>query len=871
MALTNTEAKQISLHQNSNKISEEVIEGLNKRANGWAAGLILLLEGAGEVDDQLPDSDLFNYFAAEIMHRVEADTQTFLTVSALLPVMDGESVAALTGNDKAEDVLRQLVRRNYFITQRTGVPARYEYHPLFREFLLVELTKNIDQEQLQTLQQKAGHILSEKGEYSAAIELLNSAEAEGELIALVMEHAGRLVGEGQFQTLKLWLSKIPEQITAVQPWLLYWNGVSLMITDLLAARKYFERAYDLFDAGKDSVGLYLSWVSVADTYSLMRDDYNGMKPWLEKYESLRNSYTDFPSPELEIKVLTALFGILTLLQPNHPLCADVLSRLEQIVNTVEDPDSKVKLLTNLATYYVWVGDYLSVNRHCDAIGQIAEKLEKGSTARVLAEIISSAIRSNIAWVLGDTETAKEIATNALHMGDSAGIYFTRALIVAQLVYVYGIENNLEKMAEYLQELKNSMSPESRLDHTHYLYQLSWYSSLKGEHASAVGQSRQALKLGEQVSACIPAALCKTELAIHLIQIKEFEEVHALLDAVQDLSAQLRSSHLKFEVCIVRAYAWLQQNNESACEKELTTGFKLGMEHGYVNISTMDRRILSALCEFSLVRNIEPDYAKLLISKWELTPAGATNTLDAWPWSVKIRTFGKFAINLIEKPDASSGKRRSQAQVLLKALVSFGEGEVLEQTICDLLWPDAEGDMARQNLKITLHRLRKLIGQESVLLRKGLLSLNSKRVWVDAWALERVLGAIDAGPDDQIVSLVADACSRYSGEFLYDEVTDWALSSRERLHSRFLRIINGAIERLCKLGQWQESIDCCQKALEVDPLAERFYIQLMRCYYTMGKMSEGIAIYHRCQDILVNELNVHPSAEAEKWYERLQQN
>jgi DNA-binding SARP family transcriptional activator len=456
------------------------------------------------------------------------------------------------------------------------------------------------------------------------------------------------------------------------------------------------------------------------------------------------------------------------------------------------------------------------------------------------------------------------------MGDSAGIYLTRALIVAQLVYVYGMENNLEKMAEFLEELKASMSPVSRLDHTHYMYQLSWYNSLKGEYALAVGQARQAVSLGEQVSACIPTALCKTELAIHLIQVEEFEEVHELLDAVYELSSQLNSSHLEFEVRIVRAYAWLRQNNESACEKELTRCFRMGMENGYITISTLDRRLLTALCEFSLARSIEPDYAKLLIRKWDLVPEGIANTPDAWPWPIKIYTLGKFAVDVNDQSVTSLSKRKNQSQVLLKALVAFGEREVLEQTVCDQLWPDAEGDKARQNLKITLHRLRKLIGQESVVLRKGLLSLNRKLVWVDAWALERELGAIEVADNDQILNLVADACTRYSGEFLHDEVTEWALASRKRIHKRFLRGINAAIDRLCKLEQWQEASECCLKVLEIDPLAERFHIQLMRCYYEMGDMMEGIAVYHRYHDALANERNARPSAEAEQWHKRLRQ-
>jgi ATP/maltotriose-dependent transcriptional regulator MalT len=115
---------------------------LNRFANGWIAGLILLLQGSDDTPLKKEiNSSVFDYFAAEIMHRADWETQDFLVKSALLPVMDAGSSAALTGNAVAEYIFKDLVRRNYFINRLAGEVMRYEFHPLFRDYLFNELAQ----------------------------------------------------------------------------------------------------------------------------------------------------------------------------------------------------------------------------------------------------------------------------------------------------------------------------------------------------------------------------------------------------------------------------------------------------------------------------------------------------------------------------------------------------------------------------------------------------------------------------------------------------------------------------------------------------------------------------------------------------------
>ena len=70
------------------------------------------------------------------------------------------------------------------------------------------------------------------------------------------------------------------------------------------------------------------------------------------------------------------------------------------------------------------------------------------------------------------------------------------------------------------------------------------------------------------------------------------------------------------------------------------------------------------------------------------------------------------------------------------------------TLMGSMWPDAEGDAAKVAFDSNLHRLRKLIDIDDMLvLSEGRLSLDPARCWVDVWAFDQLVSRIDraAGP------------------------------------------------------------------------------------------------------------------------------
>jgi len=868
LLLTCGEAREVGRCCGLTELSESRLDELNNRAGGWAAGLVLLLEGR-EGEAKFPegkiDEHLFDFFAAEVMRRAQPAIQNFLIRSALLPVMDVAATATLTGNPRAEEILRDLVRRNYFITRRTGSAACYEFHPLFRQFLLTELQRNTPQAELGKLQKLAGQLLVQHGDNAAAVELFSSAGAVEDLVGLVLAEAEEMIAEGLYQTLTQWLQAVPAEARTKQPWLAFWYGVSRMPFDLQEARHYFEQSYEAFTCTEDVTGIFLSWAGIAETFSLMWDDFSGMLPWLEEYSRLREKYSHFPSAEVEARVQAALFGVLIFIQPQHPESTTARQTVENLLLVAPDQDFRVKMAASLSLYYSWAGAFTDMCR----VVEIGERIIESESISPLSKIMVKMNRGTLCWITGQPGMAHEAIAEALQIAEQSGVHLLDSYLLSQSVYASGIQSDTKSMGETLEIISSKLSQHRRIDIAHYYFHMSWYKNLCRDYKAALEYIRHGMELLVNLSARVPIALGQFGLGKALIQTGEYREAQSVLALGIGFAQDMPSKHLEFTGRLIRAYSWLQQQNQAECVTELKFALRIAAkESEYWAFPLWDPTMVSPLCAVALKNDIEPEYTRELIRKRDLAPPLGMYQEDAWPWPVRVHTLGHFSLIIGSEPVAIVGRAKTKVIEMLKAIIALGGLDVAKQHLCDLLWPDTEGDFAHQNFNVTLHRLRKLLGPKLLTQQDGRLRLDEQRVWLDTWAYERSLAALEQADDDDLVRLACEATERNSGSFLQDDDQQWVRQERERLRTRYRRVMGKVAERLCSLNHWQAAIACYQRALEIEPLSERFYAGLMQCHYQLGQAVEGLLVYKRCREALSSGLDISPSIRIEELHARL---
>jgi two-component SAPR family response regulator len=255
-------------------------------------------------------------------------------------------------------------------------------------------------------------------------------------------------------------------------------------------------------------------------------------------------------------------------------------------------------------------------------------------------------------------------------------------------------------------------------------------------------------------------------------------------------------------------------------------------------------------------------------------SGAVSPLaiDSISQTVRIYTLGRFSLLLRGQPAKFGRKTPHRPLELLKAVIAYGGRDISYSILTAALWPDSDGDDAKRAFDTTLFRLRKILGDDRiVILQEGKVSLDARYCWTDVWAFERLLGRLnrirnlDAAGRDVLAleKLTGELLSLYQDHFLArEDMTSWSVSLRERLRSKYIHNLLETGRYWETHGFWEKAIACYQKGLEVDDLIETFYQRLMLCYLALQRYAEGLATYRRCCRVLSMTLGLQPEAETE---------
>ncbi len=234
----------------------------------------------------------------------------------------------------------------------------------------------------------------------------------------------------------------------------------------------------------------------------------------------------------------------------------------------------------------------------------------------------------------------------------------------------------------------------------------WRALVMSEFQSARAHSLTALALTEAIH---NPFFLQQGLAGHtqaLIEVGEFSDARTALDRLRQLSQSTGNRQFSdFYANYLEAHLLYKSGGSiNDMVQALQRSFTAGAKHQWVSMVFWQPSLITRLCVLALQYNIEPDYAKRLIRLYHLTPPESGEALEHWPYPLKIYTLGRFAIVVDDVTLAFEGRTQKKTLDLLKALIACGGREVSEQRLCDALWPDAEADDARNNFKITLHRI-----------------------------------------------------------------------------------------------------------------------------------------------------------------------
>ncbi|MEP7183384.1 MAG: BTAD domain-containing putative transcriptional regulator [Betaproteobacteria bacterium] len=866
LRLTEPEATAIAA---ARRITDEsVVKEAYQRSGGWVTGLILMLgqsrdsrRGAG-IPIASPES-VFNYFAGVLFNQLRPETRQVLLATAMLPRLTAPLAAQVSKVQHAGNALRELHQQNYFVDRRADGEPTYQLHALFREFLLERIKRDCAPIERQDLARRSAAALESCGELEEAAALYSEAGDWSKATGLILGIAPALLAQGRWQTLQQRIAALPREHVETVPWLQFWRGASEAAVDLVAARVTLTRAFEAFKRAHDALGQMLAAAAVIESYTAMYDDQMPCGPWIAILEDLLSANPGFPDVESELQVMSSLNFATGVSAPENPRLAAYASRLMPLIEADVDPNLAAPGAIALLNHFSWRGEMESARR---------------------ASLVARALVAN-PMLLPMRKIGVLIALayfEFVRAGyDECGGHFDAAIALAAEHGLSPLEpflrlcdswRRLERgecktVAEVVRHAETALSPNRRIDISLLHHVMGWLALLEGDLARAKREAETSLALGIQIgwTHIMPVNLfCLAEVSIECGEYAKAE------DCVRRYRARFSSiggPSLEFHAALVDAYGAERQGEVPRCEESLRLAFGIGRTHGLVNNLRWYPPMMARLAGFALEHGIETEYARMLIRRRGLVPE---TPLESWPWALRIYTLGRFEILKDDEPIAFAGKAQHKPLDLLKVLLALGGKDVSADKLIGILWPSPPEDGGQKAFEITVHRLRKLLGaDDAVQVTDRHATLNPRLVWVDAWALERMLSSLvtAAGQAEPGVHAmeqsVAGVLKLYRGHFLAGDGDEpWQIPVRNRLSGRFQRFVLRLGEHWEMDRQWPRAAELYERAIELDPLAETFYRRQMICLHAQGRRAEAIEVFRRCRQTLSVTLGVAPTRETE---------
>jgi len=879
--LSLTEAEAIDLATMSGSVPPNIAAECNRWVKGWVAGFKLLLRAVPEelhhsvsLGDVAAQA-LFDYYAQEVFERVAPDLREFLLRAAVLAEMDAETVAALTDSEDAASVLSRLYDDRLFIERRL-LPsgASYQFHPLFRTFLFTRLAKTHTSVDLGVMKTRAALSLEKRGLLESAVTLALACDDPALLARLILALAPTMVAQGRLATLENWLRVVPEAIRESNGWLLFWLGVSSSLRDMDLGRAILERAYNQFQSSQDTHG---TWMAVA---SIIQNHFMGwgsvpnqvLWEWVDVFEGMRAQSGGVIPEAIETQVFVLLCHFASHC-PEHTLSRHLVERALVLARRVPNREQRMSIGGVAVGFLMWRGDE-------DGAAALLEQLSPSQGSEIPPKVSALTFdiwRGVLLWTRSEHEACNALLAEARVRYRAAGLGFFDYLLASQQAMGALSAGNWALAERVVQECLASLQPFQVVLIQAARAQQAMQLSLGGQTGAAAALALELTAAPSLTMSPSTGAMERTFLCSALIEAGALDEAERCALQALELAGRLPSDRWLFEAHMLRAGIEWERNVEPAALESLRNALLLAAARDFRGgVSLFQPARTAKLLALALRHGIEAPYVKRLIRHRKLSAPNDVEIGEFWPVRLRVHTLGRFEISIDDKPLASLQPATRKPLEVLKALIGFGPTNVSLASFGATLWPELDGAAAHNACHVAIHRLRKILGDESAIrINQGMVALNGGDAWVDVEAFRRlaskIRSSVNAGvsPAD-LELLVGQLLAAYPGHFLPGEERSWAIGVREQLRARFVHLAMDLAAALERRGAAGTAIALNRHCIELDPLAESFHRGLMQGLMSLGRKAEALEAFKHCRAMLLAGLGVEPSKETHALQARIRQ-
>lgn len=351
-----------------------------------------------------------------------------------------------------------------------------------------------------------------------------------------------------------------------------------------------------------------------------------------------------------------------------------------------------------------------------------------------------------------------------------------------------------------------------------------------------------------------------ERGIHHIHNDRYAEGVALLSLFKAHSFSIHANLAELIDLFLSAY-----NNYTHAQQRL----KLASSH----IAEINKDINATLTfltalKSALFTEIEKAQHTVQVSQVQL-PHGSEKEKASTLYAVCLAPFEIRRNNI---PLALCVNRNGQA--ILRYLVAHPYHSATADTLVEIFWPGDENDVVLHKLHVAISALRRALQSSDEYHENFILYKNGNYQFsphlhistdVDEFLQFYKMGLHH--DENQAVPCFEQACALYTRPFLLEDLyLDWSFAQREKLRRIYIDMCQSLALYYLQTKEYEIAEQWALKIIKEDYCEEPAYRLLMRIHASVGKRNEAIQAYRRCQQVLLEELNLKPMPETTELYQ-----
>src|SRR5512135_933571 len=213
LRFTSEEVKVLVQLRNGVSIASDEAEKITGSAEGWITGILLtahlMWQGpvASLVRARAPEIPLYEYLADEVLDEQPEPLRQFLLESAVIPDMEPYVCDAVLERTDSAELLREAETRRLFVSAVGDEFLTYQYHHLFRDFLIAKLA-NRSPARLRELRGRAAEWYAAHEMPEAAVTFYVLAENLKRAGEIAETNAPKMFSSGRHSTLRRWAKQL---------------------------------------------------------------------------------------------------------------------------------------------------------------------------------------------------------------------------------------------------------------------------------------------------------------------------------------------------------------------------------------------------------------------------------------------------------------------------------------------------------------------------------------------------------------------------------------------------------------------------------------------------------------------------------------